>query len=398
MRFETAALGDICRIIPGFPFKSRDFHGTHKVIKTGNLNGGELDTAALPLVSADAYDPELMARYLARKGDCLIPVLGTGQGHRKVSLAGEGEAYINQGVVLLRAGPEVEGEYLYQLLRREELWREAREALGGRTPYVSAKALRRVPVPLPPREEQRSVVRMLKLLEERRELYRRIKENLDAQAEHIFRSWFELYEPFGGTCPDGWPVVPLTALTAYIGRGVLAVRAEEGAAAEYRVIHQKCIRDHELLLSRAAWLRGKDFGKKRLQYGDILINSAIEGTQGRTAQVLFEPHKLTVHRYVTIVRPAREELTFYLGQWAKTKEEELACVNQGRGTQQELPCAYVRAMALRLPDRSTLEKFNACLVPVLSCRQAATDEMETLERWQQRLLTQFLNSKTFADQ
>ena len=49
-------------------------------------------------------------------------------------------------------------------------------------------------------------------------LYNNINENLEQQAQAIFKSWFVDFEPFGGVMPDDWQIIPLGELCDSISK------------------------------------------------------------------------------------------------------------------------------------------------------------------------------------
>lgn len=57
---------------------------------------------------------------------------------------------------------------------------------------------------LPPLETQEKIVRLLSSLDDKIELNNKINQNLEQQAQAIFKSWFVDFEPFGGKMPEDW--------------------------------------------------------------------------------------------------------------------------------------------------------------------------------------------------
>lgn len=57
---------------------------------------------------------------------------------------------------------------------------------------------------LPPLSTQQKIAAVLSSLDDKIELNNRINQNLEQQAQAIFKSWFVDFEPFGGKMPEGW--------------------------------------------------------------------------------------------------------------------------------------------------------------------------------------------------
>ena len=86
---------------------------------------------------------------------------------------------------------------------------------GGTRGNINAKTYGDMPIMLPPRKLQDKIVSILKSLDDKIEVNRKINENLEQQAQALFKSWFVDFEPFKngefveselGMIPKGWRV------------------------------------------------------------------------------------------------------------------------------------------------------------------------------------------------
>lgn len=80
---------------------------------------------------------------------------------------------------------------------------------------ITIDDLKRVIISLPPLPTQQKIANILSSLDDKIEVNRRINENLEAQAQALFKSWFVDFEPFKdgefveselGMIPKGWRV------------------------------------------------------------------------------------------------------------------------------------------------------------------------------------------------
>ena len=69
---------------------------------------------------------------------------------------------------------------------------------GGTRGNINAKTYGTMPITLPSREVQDKIVSILKSLDDKIELTRRINDNLEQQAQALFKAWFVDFEPFKG--------------------------------------------------------------------------------------------------------------------------------------------------------------------------------------------------------
>ncbi len=89
---------------------------------------------------------------------------------------------------------------------------------GSTRLYLGITAQRKLPIVLPPIEIQNNIAKNLRLFDKKIEINNKIIENLEAQAQAVFKSWFVDFEPFQdgnfveselGLIPEGWEVVKL---------------------------------------------------------------------------------------------------------------------------------------------------------------------------------------------
>lgn len=298
-----------------------------------------------------------------------------------------GEAYMTEHAVIVCANNLNNTHYLAYLLSTMNLGR-----LSGQSaqPGLSVKTLGIQEIMLPSIEYQNKVVALLSSLDEKIAVNNNINDNLQQQAAAIFRSWFVDCAPFGGKAPDEWKNVTLEDITALISRGITPKYADD---TDQIVINQKCIRNHTIDLSLARTHTPKVINEKWLRFGDLLINSTGDGTLGRAAQVWFQPKNLTVDSHVTIARPAKENLIFYIGLWGILHEKEIESLHTGSTGQTELPRDRVKAMELRLPDNDTLDRFNALITPMATAIVANQEENNRLAALRDAILPKLMSGE-----
>ena len=75
---------------------------------------------------------------------------------------------------------------------------------GSTRAYLGITAQHKLPVVLPPLDEQKKIANLLGGIDEKIENNDEINKNLQDQMEALHRSWFIDYAPFGGTKPSNW--------------------------------------------------------------------------------------------------------------------------------------------------------------------------------------------------
>ena len=98
--------------------------------------------------------------------------------------------------------------------------------VGSAVPSLTVPVIEDIEILLPSKTTQDKIVAILKSLDDKIEVNRRINDNLEQQAQALFKSWFVDFEPFKdgefveselGMIPKGWRVYSMGELVDIIG-------------------------------------------------------------------------------------------------------------------------------------------------------------------------------------
>ena len=131
----------------------------------------------------------------------------------------DGTDYIaSTKLMVIRHKENIIPQFLYYIITSQAIIEELQmlaESRSGTFPQITFTELANLPIKLPPLSEQAKIVRFLKSLDDKIEVNRRINDNLEQQAQALFKSWFVDFEPFKngefieselGMIPKGWRV------------------------------------------------------------------------------------------------------------------------------------------------------------------------------------------------
>ena len=150
------------------------------------------------------------------KGDVLLNITGDSVARCCIVPDSVLPARVNQHVSIVRGDKtKVLNEYiLYYLQYKKQLLLSLSQ--GGATRNALTKGMiEEFRILLPSIDEQSKIVSILKSLDDKIENNRKINENLEQQAQALFKSWFVDFEPFRdqpfveselGMIPEGWRV------------------------------------------------------------------------------------------------------------------------------------------------------------------------------------------------
>ena len=331
-----------------------------------------------------------IARYIVQPGNIILSIVGT---IGLVAIVGESleNANLTEKCVKIVATDAIDSKFLYYYLISPIGQAEiAKRTVGAVQAKLPIKNIQDIDVWIPQKDIQIKIAAVLSCIDDKIELNNKINENLERQAQELFKAWFMDFKLFGGEQPTSWKTVTLDSISELISRGISPKYTD---ISNQLVINQKCIRNHVIDLLLARTHVPKKVNEKWLRFGDLLINSTGNGTLGRAAQIWFEPQNLTVDSHVTIVRPKNNSLIFYIGLWGITHEREIESLHTGSTGQTELPRNRVKAMELVLPDEDTLYRFNSIIQPMTSAIVANQTENQKLVALRDILLPKLMSGE-----
>ena len=129
------------------------------------------------------------------------------------------EVCTNQGFKSVVPNENTDPLFLYYLLKYNK---DKIEGMGSGTTFkeVSGNTMKNIVVSIPTdKKVQKRISSMLGSIDDKIEENERINNNLEQQAQAIFKSWFVDFEPFGGVQPPEMKFVPLQELCKVVTKG-----------------------------------------------------------------------------------------------------------------------------------------------------------------------------------
>lgn len=195
---EEYKLSDIAEVRTG-PFGSQlhneDYVSTGTPIVTvEHLGNRRFSKQNLPLVSDD--DKKRLSKYLLQEGDIVFSRVGSVDRCSYVTSA-ENDWLFSGRCLRVRCGNNCHPLFLYYYFCKESVKQYIKSiAVGATMPSINTKLMAEIPILLPKLEEQRCIADILSSFDDKIELNRRINDNLEQQAQALFKAWFVDFEPF----------------------------------------------------------------------------------------------------------------------------------------------------------------------------------------------------------
>ena len=167
-----------------------------------SVKNNHIDYSQCYFISEEEYK-RFMVRGFPQKGDILLTTeapLGM------VARLDRDDIAIAQRLLTLRGKKDVlDNDYLLYYLQSPlgQASLKARET-GTTVTGIKQSEFRKIELKLPTYKIQRKISSILRAIDDKIELNNAINNNLEQQAQALFKSWFVDFEPFDGKIPDVW--------------------------------------------------------------------------------------------------------------------------------------------------------------------------------------------------
>lgn len=224
MEFDTIKLGDVATLKNGYAYKSKDFvvKGI-PVVKIKNIIPPIVDVSDCNYVSEDMYKET--SKYSLNYGDILISMTGSGVNQMNSAVGKVGRVRFNSKALQNQRVGKIEiidekkynSDFLYYYISQKKLleYFVFNSTGSANQANISKRIIENTPVPNIYLNEQKKIALVLQLLD--RKIFKNIEiiNNLESQAQAIFKSWFVDFEPFKdgnfveselGFVPESWEI------------------------------------------------------------------------------------------------------------------------------------------------------------------------------------------------
>lgn len=236
MNWHATKIGDVCRVIPGFAFKSSFFASEGiPVIKIASIEDDGLVNVSGAQCWPQEFFNEKLTKFILGDGDIVLAMTGATAG--KIGRVRTSEPLIlNQRVAKIQA-LKVDSDFLWCALSSKE-YRELFFGIAGGAaqPNMSGGQIEAVELPCPPRQIQEKIADILTSYDNLIENNRRRMALLEESARLLYREWFVRlrfpgYEhtPIVDGVPQGWERKTLgDSITLNYGKALKAEIRVEG--------------------------------------------------------------------------------------------------------------------------------------------------------------------------
>ena len=378
----TTILGDGLHGTPEY-----DENGTVFFINGNNLVDGKIEikdsTKRVSEEEANKYRKNLTQRTI------FVSINGTIGNVAKY----KGEACIlGKSACYFNVAENFDLNFIYYVVASQQ-FKDAitRLATGTTIKNVSLETMRNYSFMAPSINEQKRISSILSSLDSKIELNRRINDNLEQQAQALFKAWFVEFEPFGGTMPSNWEICE-AQIYFNINIGKTPPRNE------MRWFSQKS--------TDCKWASISDLGKCGLFINDTseyLTKDAVE-----TFNIIVVPKgtillsfKLTLGRVSITTCPltTNEAIARFLINHDYEREYLYLLLKQfdytSLGNTSSIATAVnskiIRSMPIMMPTVDVLQRFHHIVSPIFTRMRFLSDEIMQLTDTRNTVLPQLMS-------
>lgn len=280
-------------------------------------------------------------------------------------------------VLVIRAKDGIYSKFLYYVLADDTFFEYSMvTSKGTKMPRGDKTSIMSYVVPDCDLVTQQCIASILSVLDDKIELNNRINENLEEQAQAIFKSWFVDFEPFGGVMPNDWSNTTLGEVSDMGAGGDKPKNATSISTDDNTIpIYSNGLTDEGLYgFTNEAKIKEES------------VTVSARGTIGFVC-LRQEPY-VPIVRLITLI-PKKEMVSAkYLYHWLKI----LHIAGTGT-TQQQLTVPSFKKTEIIVPDYLTMEQFTTTVNPFYTQILANKTENQRLSFLRDTLLPKLMNGE-----
>ena len=389
------------------------------LITSKHIKDKRIDFESAYKISEDDYN-KIITRSKVDQWDIIISMIGAYCGFCCIESSKQTD-YAIKNVGLLKVGNELKCKWLYYYLTSPHGKQQLSKLRSGSSqPYISLGALRNLDIPVPNENTMSDIVSVLSSLDSKIELNRRINDNLEQQAQALFKAWFVDFEPFKdgefvdddfGRRPYGWNVKPLKYLVEKVKSGDWGKDEQMGN----HTMRTFCMRGADFPDIKEGskgkmpirYILEKNFREKTLCDGNVVVEiSGGSPTQSTGRIVLIDKTFIADCDNALIctnfcksleIKESFSLFFYFLWQYLYDKKVMFIYENGSNGLKNLNINSLLERELFVIPPKEIISRFNLVVSLLLSKKQANGIEISRLASLRDTLLPKLMSGNMSFD-
>ena len=374
--------------------------GDYALVRSQNVLDYTFTTSGL------AYINETQAKKLdgvkVEVGDVLLNITGDSVARACIIPDEILPARVNQHVAIIRANNQYAlNEYLLYFLQYNKQYLLSISQGGGTRSAITKKMIEDIEIDLPSLEDQLSIVNIINSISKKIEVNQQINDNLEQQAQALYKSWFVDFEPFCGgefiesslgSIPVGWKVGQLSDICEIVGGGTPSKSHPE----YYCKRGIAWITPKDLSVSKSKFSsRGseditsdgyKNSSAKLMPRGTVLFSS-----RAPIGYISIATNRICTNQGFKSAVPGTAG-TGYLYYFLQANTDKIESKASG-STFKEASGSLMKSLEVIIPADGIFNQFEAELAPILNKQENIASEIQTLTTLRDTLLPKLMSGE-----
>lgn len=320
------------------------------------------------------------ATKLLQKGDIIISARGT---VGEIAVISRPMAF-NQSCYGIKAIPNiVQDDFLYYLLKNSIQYLK-HNTHGSVFDTITKETFEKIDILLPPLETQEKIARVLSSLDDKIELNNKINQNLEQQAQAIFKSWFVDFEPFGGQMPEDWRIGKVEEIINIYDSKRIPLSNKE------RSEMTKKVYPYYGATSLMDYVDNYIFDGIYLLLGED--GTVIDDLGFPILQYVWGKFWVNNHAHIMTGKNGYNVESLYLF----FKQKNIKSIVTG-AVQAKISQTNLKNLDVIIPAENTMEKFNKIIAPIFNIIRNNTNEIKILTQLRDTLLPKLMSGEIDVD-
>ena len=217
--WNIGTISEVCSLVTdGSHYSPKSCDNGEYMVSVKDFKGFGFDFSNCKHISSSDYEKMKASGCIPECGDILIGKDGARFFEDIIIYNQTEKPALLSSIAILRCNSDIIlPQFLYYICKNPVFKKDVRDNYGSGSaiPRIVLKDFKRMPISYPDLDEQRRIVASLVAIDDRILLNTAINENLESQAQAIFKAWFVDFEPFGGVMPEDWRIGSLSEICGY---------------------------------------------------------------------------------------------------------------------------------------------------------------------------------------
>ena len=397
--WKLIRLGDIC-VTNKNSYSSKDNWKFVNYLDTGSITENKI--TELQYINIETDKMPSRARRKVIKNSILYSTVRPNQLHYGIIKGPVDNLLVSTGFTVIDVDTnKAIPEFIYYLLTQNNIT-EQLQAIAEQSvstyPSIKSSDIEDLEFKLPNFIIQNKIVSILDTIDSKICQNEKINNNLEQQAQAIFKSWFVDFEPFGGVQPSEMQFIPLQELCKVVTKGTTPTTLGKSfTSSGINFIKAESILDnHSIDSSKFAFIDEETnalLKRSIIKANDIVFT--IAGTLGRFAMVDNSVLPANTNQAVAIIRPDETKVTpaylysFFIGNW----HNEYYSKRIQQAVQANLSLTTIKSLPIAVLNNTTMSNYDKLVSPLFALMKNNEEENRRLSKLRDALLPKLMSGE-----